>query len=129
MIVDDGSTDRTAEVARQAIAGDSGGIARPAPRGRPVDFVSKVRAFNAGVEALGETPYDFIGNLDADITLPRNYYERCWTGSSSDHGSGWLAVPSPWRSTVVCATPNEWDECAPAPCSSSGGSASTTSAV
>jgi poly-beta-1,6-N-acetyl-D-glucosamine synthase len=76
VIVDDGSTDRTAEVARQAIAGEATVSLIQRPRGRPVDFVSKVQAFTAGVEALSGTPHDFIGNLDADITVPPDYYER-----------------------------------------------------
>jgi GT2 family glycosyltransferase len=76
VIVDDGSIDRTVEVARQAVAGTSTVTVIQRPPGRPVDFVSKVRAFNAGVDAFGDTPYEFVGNLDADITLPRDYYER-----------------------------------------------------
>ena len=39
------------------------------------DFGSKVYAFNAGYDYIKDEDYDFIGNLDADITFERNYYE------------------------------------------------------
>jgi biofilm PGA synthesis N-glycosyltransferase PgaC len=76
VIVDDGSTDRTAEIVRRAIAGEPSVSLMHRPPGRPVDFASKARAFTVGVDALAGTPHDFIGNLDADITLPRDYYEQ-----------------------------------------------------
>ncbi len=40
------------------------------------DFASKVFAFNAGFETIKNQPFDFIGNLDADISFAPNYYER-----------------------------------------------------
>jgi poly-beta-1,6-N-acetyl-D-glucosamine synthase len=76
VIVDDGSVDRTAECARRAAAGEQIVTVLSRPRGRPVDFASKVHAFSAGVAELAATGYDFIGNLDADISLPRDYYEQ-----------------------------------------------------
>lgn len=75
VVVDDGSTDNTAGVVRD--------LARRYPFLRLVsrssdatyNFGSKVRAFNAGVQELEDVDYEFIGNLDADITLGQTYYE------------------------------------------------------
>jgi hypothetical protein len=48
------------------------------------DFGSKAAAFKAGGELLDEIPYSFIGNLDADITLPADYYERVLAAFKED---------------------------------------------
>lgn len=75
VIVSDGSTDRTEEIVDfyaqqhefiQLLRRNSGEHC----------FGSKVQAFEAGCNAIGELPYEFIGNLDADIALPPDYYER-----------------------------------------------------
>src|SRR5262249_351801 len=47
-------------------------VERPAGR----HFGNKVSAFNKGVSEVGVTPYDYIGNLDADISLGRDYFEK-----------------------------------------------------
>lgn len=39
------------------------------------NFNSKVEAFNAGFEQIKNISYDFIGNLDADISLNPDYFE------------------------------------------------------
>lgn len=75
VIVNDGSTDATGEIA-----------AHYAERyhwievvNRPVrterDFAGKVRAFNDGLERIKQLPYDIIGNLDADISLDPDHFE------------------------------------------------------
>lgn len=40
------------------------------------NFASKVYAVRMAVASLNGTKYDFIGNLDADITFQHEYYER-----------------------------------------------------
>ena len=40
------------------------------------NFGSKVRAFRAGYDLARAVPHDFVGNLDADIELPADYYEQ-----------------------------------------------------
>jgi glycosyltransferase involved in cell wall biosynthesis len=40
------------------------------------DFSSKVKAFGAGYDHLRDVEYDFIGNLDADVSFDSEYYER-----------------------------------------------------
>lgn len=75
VIVSDGSTDRTDAIARSA--------AEEFPwisllrRERPPDrnFAGKAHAVNAGYASLGGIEFDLVGNLDADITLPPDYYE------------------------------------------------------
>ena len=76
VIVSDGSTDNTDNIAK-----------RYAARHSFVDFVrregdlranfrSKVLAFNLGLERLKGIQYDFVGNLDADISLDPDYFRR-----------------------------------------------------
>src|SRR5438874_1505072 len=66
VIVDDGSTDQTAEIAAQ--------YAQRYPwielvrRSQHLDrsFAGKVNAFNAGLERVKSLEFDVMGNLDAD---------------------------------------------------------------
>jgi glycosyltransferase involved in cell wall biosynthesis len=75
VVVDDGSTDRTAEIVE--------GYARRFPwielvrRPQHLDrsFAGKVHAFNAGFDRLKSLDYDVVGNLDADISFPPDYLE------------------------------------------------------
>ncbi|MFK7849085.1 MAG: glycosyltransferase family 2 protein [Rhodothermales bacterium] len=75
VVVSDGSTDRTDEIVRQyAEEHDFVTLVRRDSATR--HFGNKVHAFRAGYAALGDIAYDFVGNLDADIELPPDYYER-----------------------------------------------------
>jgi glycosyltransferase involved in cell wall biosynthesis len=76
VIVDDGSVDGTARVARELAGGDQRVTIISRPAGAPANFASKVSAFAAGLEALGGVPYDFIGNLDADVSFASDYFAR-----------------------------------------------------
>ena len=40
------------------------------------NFASKVNAFKVGYEKLNALKYDFIGNLDADVSFEPDYYEK-----------------------------------------------------
>ena len=75
VVVSDGSTDRTDEIvaahARQHAWIHLLRLDRPAER----HFAGKARAVNAGYERLKNLSFDLVGNLDADITLPPDYYE------------------------------------------------------
>jgi glycosyltransferase involved in cell wall biosynthesis len=75
IIVNDGSTDKTADIAAD--------FARRFPwielvhRSPRLDrhFGAKVHAFNAGLERVGSLDFDVIGNLDADISFDPDYLE------------------------------------------------------
>ena len=76
VIVSDGSTDDTDVIVTE--------YARRYPfisllrreSGAERSFGSKAVAFQRGVEQLGSLAFDYLGNLDADITLEPDYYER-----------------------------------------------------
>ena len=42
----------------------------------PRSFGAQVNAISAGVKALGARSYDFIGNLDADVSFGNDYFAR-----------------------------------------------------
>jgi glycosyltransferase involved in cell wall biosynthesis len=74
IIVSDGSTDRTDEIVKcQAAQHDWIELLRM-PEHRDRQFAAKAHAFNAGFARLKGTDYDFIGNLDADITFEPDYF-------------------------------------------------------
>ena len=76
IIVSDGSTDSTDEiVSRYAANHEYIQLLRISHQERR-DFSSKVNAFRAGVQQLKGLEYDFIGNLDADVSFEPNYFER-----------------------------------------------------
>lgn len=76
VIVSDASTDRTDEIVR--------GYAAKYPFIRFVriqekharNFGAQVMAIRRGFEELRDVDYDFIANLDADLTFDPSYYER-----------------------------------------------------
>jgi glycosyltransferase involved in cell wall biosynthesis len=76
VIVDDASTDRTAEIVERFLPQypfiELLRVQRPAGR----DFRNKVRAFNKGMARLRGLEFEFVGNLDADISMEADYYQR-----------------------------------------------------
>lgn len=75
VIVSDGSTDRTDEIVKTAAAEFAWIRLLRLERSQERHFAGKAHAVNAGYEHLRSSPFDLIGNLDADITLPPDYYE------------------------------------------------------
>src|SRR6266566_181218 len=75
VIVSDGSTDRTDEIARSYAAMHGWIEFVRLPEHRHRQFAAKARAFNAGYARLSRTEFDIVGNLDADITFEPDYFE------------------------------------------------------
>lgn len=74
VIVDDASTDNTAELVHAlAERHDFIRLIRLSRTGGR-HFGNKVCAFNAGLAAVADLDYAFVGNLDADISLEPDYF-------------------------------------------------------
>lgn len=88
VIVNDGSTDATGEIAAKYAEryGWIEAINRPVRKGR--NFAAKVHAFNAGQERVKQVHYDIIGNLDADLSLDTDHFEFLLSKFSQDSRLG-----------------------------------------
>lgn len=75
VIVSDGSTDGTDAAVKAASRQHPWIQLLRRERSSQRHFAGKAQAVNAGYESLRGVDFDLIGNLDADITLPRDYYE------------------------------------------------------
>ena len=75
VIVDDGSADRTADiVAHYTLRFPWIELVRRPPR-KDRSFAAKAQAFHAGFERLQSLQFDLIGNVDADISFDRDYFD------------------------------------------------------
>lgn len=76
VVVSDGSTDDTDALVREYARRLSfiRLLRREADSGR--HFAGKVHAFNLGLKELQNLDYDFIGNLDGDVSFAPEYYQR-----------------------------------------------------
>jgi glycosyltransferase involved in cell wall biosynthesis len=75
VIVEDGSTDRTAEIIRKYLPLCSWMELIQMPQRRDRSFAGKVQAFNAGFERVKDLSFEVIGNLDADISFEPDHFE------------------------------------------------------
>ena len=93
VIVDDGSTDHTAEIVES--------YAKRHPwielvrRGQDGDrnFASKAHAVNAGLERVQSLGFEIVGNLDADVSFEPNYMEFLMQKFSEDPELGVAGTP------------------------------------
>lgn len=76
IIVDDGSTDDTAEIAKSSSHSCPWiDVVSLPDRGFRSVGAGSAAAFQAGLELLCDDKYEFIGNLDADIVVGPDYYQ------------------------------------------------------
>lgn len=75
VIVSDGSTDGTDDIIREYCDRYPWLRTLRMPEHRDRTFAAKAVCFNAGYESIRAIDFDVVGNLDADITLPKDYYE------------------------------------------------------
>jgi glycosyltransferase involved in cell wall biosynthesis len=87
-IVDDGSTDRTAEIVERYVRDHSWIelVRRPGRLER--SFAGKVHAFNAGLAQVQQLQAELIGNLDADVVLAPDHFEFLLARFSEDPALG-----------------------------------------
>jgi len=75
VVVSDGSTDRTDDIVRSHAVRHPWLVLLRRERKSERHFAGKAHAVNAAYDALRGLDFDLVGNLDADITLPSDYYE------------------------------------------------------
>lgn len=75
VIVDDGSTDNTAEIVSHYAAEHVWIELVRRPQRQERSFAGKVHAFNEGYQRVKDIPFDVIGNLDGDISFERDHFE------------------------------------------------------
>jgi glycosyltransferase involved in cell wall biosynthesis len=75
VIVNDGSTDTTADIVSRYLATYGWIELLNLPPRRDRSFAAKVYAFNAGFERVKHLEYEVVGNLDADISFEPDYLE------------------------------------------------------
>jgi glycosyltransferase involved in cell wall biosynthesis len=73
VIVDDGSTDRTAEIVRDFASRNPWIELVSRPQRADRSFAGKVYAFNAGLERVKALSFELLGNLDSDVSFEPDY--------------------------------------------------------
>jgi len=76
IIVSDGSTDRTDDIVRRYAQQHDFIELHRITEDHPRNLTAQVNAINAGFARLQASDFDFIGNLDADITFEPSYFEQ-----------------------------------------------------
>jgi poly-beta-1,6-N-acetyl-D-glucosamine synthase len=89
VIVDDGSTDQTADIVKHYAAEHPWiqYVRRPRESGQSY-YGSNVYAIKAGYEQVKTINYEFLAILDADISLPKDYYEQIFMRFETDEKLG-----------------------------------------
>jgi poly-beta-1,6-N-acetyl-D-glucosamine synthase len=78
IIVDDGSTDRTPQIADDAArTHDWITVVHRADRGFRRQGGGVMEAFYDGHKLIGDTPWDFLIKMDGDLSFAPDYFEKC----------------------------------------------------
>jgi glycosyltransferase involved in cell wall biosynthesis len=93
IFVDDGSTDKTAEIVESYARRYPWIELVRRPHGLNRSFAGKVHAFNAGFERLRSFEFDVIGNLDSDLSFDSDYLEFLMKKFSEDPRLGVAGTP------------------------------------
>jgi len=93
VIVDDGSTDRTAGIVAEYAQQYPWIVLVERPARIDRNFAGKVRAVNTGIEALGDLPFEILVNLDADVSFEPDYMEFLLRKFADDPKLGIAGTP------------------------------------
>jgi glycosyltransferase involved in cell wall biosynthesis len=93
VLVDDGSTDNTAEIVERYSSHCPWIELVRLPEHRDRSFAGKVCAFNAGFERVRSIAFDVVGNLDADLSFDSDYLEFLMRKFSEDPKLGVAGTP------------------------------------
>lgn len=84
VVISDGSTDATDDIVREYMGAHPFiRLTRREPDPQR-NFGSKVRAIEVGIAQLGDIPYEFVGNLDGDVSFSPDYYEQVLARFAAD---------------------------------------------
>lgn len=75
VIVDDGSTDRTAQIVQEVVHNQPWIVLLRRPQRVNRSFSGKAHAVNAGLEQMKDVEFEIVGNLDADVTFEPDYLD------------------------------------------------------
>ena len=93
VIVDDGSTDHTAEIVESYTKRHSWIQLLRRPQRLDRNFAGKAQAVTAGLEQLQSVQFEILGNLDADVSFEADYMEFLMQRFSEDPELGIGGTP------------------------------------
>ena len=93
LIIDDGSTDRTAEIAESYAKRFPWIILVRNPKREGRNFAAKAGAVNAALAQMKNLEFDVLGNLDADVSFAPGYMEFLMRKFATDPQLGVAGTP------------------------------------